>query len=204
MGLWARCCLPWLTDLAMRNRTARAERGRWIPEARGAVLEIGAGSGLNFPVYTRAVTRLWALDPSAGMARLARRRAATAACPVEFLDAPAEAVPLPDGSVDSVVSTWTLCSVADPGRALAEVRRVLRPGGRLVFVEHGRAPEAGVAAWQDRLTPLWRRVAGGCHMNRVVDRLLADGAFDLATLEKGYAQGPRILTYLYRGTATPR
>jgi SAM-dependent methyltransferase len=146
---------------------------------------------------------LYALDPSAELLRKARARAARAGFPVVFLHHPAEAVPLGDAAVDSVVSTWTLCTLPDPPRALAEMRRVLRPGGRLVFIEHGRSPDPGIVRWQDRLTPFWRRVAGGCHLNRPIDALLAEGGFDVLEIERGYVRGPRVGAYLYRGLARP-
>jgi ubiquinone/menaquinone biosynthesis C-methylase UbiE len=119
---------------------------------------------------------------------------------VKLMECGAESLPLEDRSVDSVVMTWTLCSIGDPGQALAEVRRVLRPGGELIFVEHGQAGEAGVRRWQDRISPIWRRLAGGCHLNRPVDRLIQDAGFSLAELETGYlVKGPRAFTFHYRG-----
>lgn len=203
MGLYARYVLPLLTDLAMGSRVVGRERARWVPRARGIVLEIGVGSGRNAPFYGRAVERLLALEPSEGLRRLARRRMAAAPFPVEVLPHPAEAIPLGDDAVDSVVTTWTLCSVADPGRVVAEVLRVLRPEGRLIFVEHGRSPEPGVRAWQDRLTPVWRRVAGGCHLNRPIADLLTRGGLVFEEIETGYAGGTRIGSYFYRGIARP-
>jgi SAM-dependent methyltransferase len=122
--------------------------------------------------------------------------------PVELMECGAERLPLEDGSVDSVVMTWTLCSIGDPGRALAEIRRVLRPGGALIFVEHGRAPEANVRRWQGRITPIWRKVAGGCHLDRPVDRLIEASGLRLIDLETGYmVKGPQTFTFHYRGQA---
>lgn len=203
MGFYARAILPRLLDLAMRHPTARAERARWIPLATGHVLEIGIGSGLNLPYYGPEVLSLTGLDPCPALLVRAGRRARRAGRPVGLLLGTAEALPLPAASVDTVVSTWTLCSVGDPGQVLAEVRRVLRPGGRLVFVEHGRAPDPRVRAWQIRLTPLWRRLAGGCHLNRAVDRLLQEAGFGVEHLDAGYRRGPRLTTYLYCGLAVP-
>lgn len=203
MSFYARCILPRLTDLAMRNAEARRQRAGWVPRAAGVVLEIGAGSGLSLPVYGPGVRRLYALEPSAPLLRMAARRAVALAVPVVFLQASAEAIPLGDGSVDSVVTTWTLCTIPDPLRALGEIRRVLRPAGALVFVEHGRAVEPAVVRWQDRLTPLWRRVAGGCHLNRPIEALLGRGGFAIAELESGHVKGPRVGSYLYRGVARP-
>jgi SAM-dependent methyltransferase len=203
MGLYARYLLPRLTDLAMRNPAVRAERARFLPLAEGLVLEVGVGSGLNIPFYSTAVRRLYALDPSAELLRMAGARAHDAPFPMEFLQHPAEAIPLADGVVDCVVTTWTLCTVRDPVRALIEMRRVLRPAGRLIFVEHGRSPDRRIVRWQDRLTPLWRRVTGGCHLNRSIDRLLGQGGFDVVEVETGYISGPRVGAFLYRGVARP-
>jgi ubiquinone/menaquinone biosynthesis C-methylase UbiE len=198
---YERYILPRLIHLAMRNKAAAAERARFVPMATGTVLEIGAGSGLNLPFYGPKVVRLYALDPSRELWRMARRRVNAAAFPVEYLTASAEAIPLDDQAVDTVVTTWTLCSIPDPGKALAEMRRVVRPGGRLIFVEHGRSPEPRVRAWQDRLTPLWRRVAGGCHLNRAIDRLILDAGFGLGEIEREYAGRPKTMEYLYKGVA---
>jgi ubiquinone/menaquinone biosynthesis C-methylase UbiE len=134
---------------------------------------------------------------------MARERDAEAAVPIEFLEASAEAVPLDDASIDTVVTTWTLCTIPDAPRALAELRRVLKPGGALLFVEHGRAPESGVAWWQDRLDPLWRRLAGGCHLNRKIDDLISGSGFRLDALANARLPGPRTHTFLYEGRARP-
>jgi len=201
MRLYSKYVLPVLTHLAMRNKAARAERARWIPLATGVVLEIGVGSGLNIPIYGPNVRKLYALDPSEELRRMAQPRAERAGFPVEFLAAPAEAIPLAAASVDSVVTTWTLCTIADPARALQELRRVLRPGGRMTFVEHGRSPDPEVVRWQDRLTPVWRRIAGGCHLNRPIDLLIAASGFEVEVMERGYSGGPRVGAYLYRGVA---
>ncbi len=177
MSFYQRCVLPHLLHLVMRQETLLPFRKRVIGAAAGRVLEIGIGSGLNLPLYGPTVDSLIALEPSYELLAMARGSLAAALIPVEFLHASAEAVPLDDGSVDTVVTTWTLCTIPDPPRALAEMRRVLRPGGALLFVEHGRAPEPGVARWQDRLDPLWSRVAGGCHLNRKIGELISAGGF---------------------------
>ena len=203
MGFYGKYVLPTLIELAMKNKAAQAERVRFVPRASGEVLEIGVGSGLNIPIYGSGVRKLYALDPSAELLRMAGRRAERAAFPVELLQHPAEAIPLGDGTVDSVVTTWTLCSIPDAAAALREVRRVLRPTGRLILIEHGRSPDPSVVRWQDRVTPLWRKISGGCHLNRPIDRLLAQGGFEVSELERGYMAGPRIGAYLYRGIARP-
>lgn len=202
-GLYARFVLPRLTDLAMRHPTASAERARFIPLASGVVLEVGIGSALNLPFYPPTIEKLYGVDPSVDLWMLGRRRVEVARFPVEFLVRSAESIPLGTATFDTVVSTWTLCTIHDPRRALTEMRRVLRSTGRLIFIEHGRAPDTGVRRWQDRLTPLWKRVAGGCHMNRKIDTLIADAGFHFTTLDTGYTRGPRPFVYLYRGVAHP-
>lgn len=202
MGVYGAYVLPLLTDLAMRSSVAAAERARWIPLAQGRVLEIGAGSGLNFAHYTARARTVYALEPSAELRRIARRRARRASVPIVFLAASAEAIPLSDASVDTVVTSWTLCTIPDATRAVREMARVLRGEGQLIFVEHGRAPDSRVQRWQNRLTPVWRRLAGGCHLNRAMDRLIQAGGFEIATMERSYVPGPRVMAYFYRGVAT--
>jgi len=203
MSLYSRRVLPLLTHLGMSDRALTAERARWIPRAAGVVLEIGVGSALNVPFYGSNVRKLYALEPSEGLRRMAAPRASRAAFPVEFLAASAEAIPLPAASVEWVVTTWTLCTIGDPSMALREIKRVLHPEGGVLFVEHGRSPDPRVLRWQDRLTPIWRRVAGGCHLNRPIDRMIEDAGFTIERLERGYIRGPRFSTFLYRGIARP-
>jgi ubiquinone/menaquinone biosynthesis C-methylase UbiE len=203
MRLYDRRLLPRLIDLAMRSRQLDPYRQRAIAAAGGGVLEIGAGSGRNFALYGPQVEGICALDPSPELLRLARRRAAAARVRVRLVRGSAELLPFAAASFDTVVTTWTLCSIPDPARALAEARRVLRSGGRLVFVEHGLAPEPGVARWQRRLTPYWRPLAGGCHLDRPIDDLVRAAGFDIAEIATEYAPGPRPWTYFYQGTAMP-
>ena len=160
MGFYERWIVPRLLDLAMRNRVLDPYRQRTIETAQGLVLEVGVGSGLNLPLYGPAVTRVVAIDPSPELLRLTSRRTADVVIPVSLLRASAEHLPLADGVFDAIVMTWTLCSIPNPIAALTEMRRVLRPGGRLIFVEHGLSPEIRVARWQHRLTPCWRRIGG--------------------------------------------
>jgi ubiquinone/menaquinone biosynthesis C-methylase UbiE len=172
-----------------------------VPAARGVVLEIGIGSGLNMPFYTSAVTRLYGIDPSAELLAMAQGRAAVAPFPVELFNHGADHIPLADAWIDTVVVTWSLCSIANVEDALREMRRVLKPGGTLIFVEHGLAPDAGVRKWQNRLTPFWRRFTGGCHLNRKMDDLVRDAGFTIADLRTEYMPGPRALAFMYEGSA---
>jgi len=155
MGLYAKYVLPRVIDFAMRNMDAARLRADWVSHARGEVLEVGIGSGLNLPFYSSEVQHLYGVDPSAELERMARTRTVNAPMKVEFLSQSVEEVlPLSDKSIDTVVITWTLCSIADPSRALQQMKRVLKPNGLLIFVEHGLAPEDNVATWQYRLTPM--------------------------------------------------
>jgi ubiquinone/menaquinone biosynthesis C-methylase UbiE len=201
MSIYERWILPPLLDRAMRQRQVERYRRNLIPAASGRVLEIGVGSGLNFPHYASDVTEVIGLDPSERLLSMARRRAETACAPVGLIQGSATAIPLGDDSVDTLVMTWTLCSIPDPLAALGEMRRVLKPGGLLLFVEHGLSPEPGAARWQHRLTPFWRPFAGGCSLNRKIDDLLRAGGFEIAEITTGYANGPRPMTYMYEGRA---
>lgn len=203
MSFYQRHVPPRLLHMAMRQEALLPFRQRVISAADGRVLEIGIGSGLNLPLYGPSVRTVIGLEPSPELLRMARDRAATAPVPVELLEASAEAVPLELASIDTVVTTWTLCTIPDAYRALAELRRVLKPGGVLLFVEHGRAPEPGVALWQDRLDPLWRRAAGGCHLNRKIYNLISGCGFQIDTLANARLPGPRTHTFLYEGRARP-
>jgi SAM-dependent methyltransferase len=199
-SFYARAVLPWLIHLAMKNKEIARRRPGVVEAARGRVLEIGIGSGLNLPHY-RGVTCVVGIDPSLKLLTFARSLARNTAFPVELVADSAEDLPFPDATFDTVLSTCTLCSIPDLARALGEARRVLKPGGRFIFLEHGRSPDPGVARWQDRLTPLWRHVSGGCHLNRKIDAALGDAGFTIESLRNEYAKGPRPMTYLYIGTA---
>ena len=195
--------LPHVIHAARRQRNLAAYRERVISGAAGRVLEIGAGSGLNFALYGRDVERVLALAPSRKLLAMARRPAGNTTRPVELLDASAEAMPLPHRSVDTAVTTWTLCTIPEVARALTETRRVLKPGARLLFVEHGRSPDAGVRRWQDRLTPLWKRLGGGCHLNRGIADLIESAGFRIERLDTGYMPGPKLMTFMHEGLARP-
>jgi len=203
MGLYQRYLLPRLIQCACGSRVVDRQRRKVVPLAQGEVLEIGFGSGLNLPHYRPGqVDTLWALEPSAEMRALAAPRVAASGLKPRWLDLPGEALPLPDASVDCVVMTYTLCTIPDAGAALAQLKRVLRPGGRLLFCEHGAAPDAGVRRWQDRLDGPWGRIAGGCHLNREVAPLIASGGFRFDALQSGYLpKTPRFAGYNTWGCA---
>jgi ubiquinone/menaquinone biosynthesis C-methylase UbiE len=201
-GLYQNWIAPTLLDWSMRSQRLVAFRSRVVSAAEGRVLEIGIGSGLNLPFYAAQARQIFGLDPSTALLARARRKASPAQSRVQFLAGSAERIPLDAGSVDTVVMTWVGCSIPDIALALDEIRRVLRPGGHLLFVEHGRAPQQRIARWQDRLDPLWTRIAGGCHINRSPDVLIRQAGLRIDRLETGYIPGPKITTFLYEGSAT--
>ena len=204
MGFYQDQIVPSLINWSMRQKNLAAYRARIIPAAEGRVLEIGIGSGLNLPFYSRNVARVIGLEPSARLLAMARRVERAGNGSVEFIEGSAEAIPLQDASVDTVVTTWTLCSSPDALRALRDMRRVLRPGGRLLFVEHGRAPDPNVIWWQDLLTPVWKRLGGGCHLNRAIGTLIEGAGFQFDRLHTGYMRGPKPMTFMYEGSARLR
>jgi len=166
------------------------------------VLEVGVGSGLNIPVYGKQVETVVGIDPSPRLLAIARRRADAAGVRAELLQGSATAIPIADNTIDTVVMTWTLCSITDPLAALCEMRRVLKPDGMLLFVEHGLSPEPGIERWQHRLTPIWGHLAGGCHLDRKMDDLIHSAGFNMVELRTEYANGPRPMTYMYVGRAS--
>jgi ubiquinone/menaquinone biosynthesis C-methylase UbiE len=204
MGFYQRWIVPRLIDLAMRNRSLDAYRQRTIRAAGGVVLEIGVGSGQNLPLYGSAVDRVYAIDPSMELLHMARNRIVEPRLPVSLIRASAEQLPFADAIFDTIIMTWTLCSIPNPLVALIEMRRVLKPGGNLVFVEHGLSPESRVARWQHRVTPCWRRIAGGCHLDRKMDDLIRSAGFQLNGIETHYIDGPKLMTFMYQGQASTR
>jgi ubiquinone/menaquinone biosynthesis C-methylase UbiE len=202
MGWYSEQAVPRLLALLMRGTDYQRLRARTLAGLHGEVLEIGFGSGLNLPFYPAEVTRITAVEPSAVGRQLGADRIAASRVPVEFAGADAQALPAADQSADCVLSTWTLCSIPDAAAALAEARRVLRPGGRLHFIEHGRSPDAKVARMQRRLNPLQRALAGGCHLDRPIDRLITAAGLEVTRLETYYVPGPRALTWTFEGVAS--
>jgi ubiquinone/menaquinone biosynthesis C-methylase UbiE len=203
MGFYERRILPRLVHLSMRQDTFLAYRRRVVPAAQGRVLEIGVGSGLNLPLYTDAAEHVVGVDTSPRLLSMARHVHRSGAASTELIEGSAEALPLEDKSIDTVVTTWTLCTIPDVNAALREMRRVLKPSGALLFVEHGRSPHEKVRRWQDRLTPVWKRLGGGCHLNRPIRVLLEDSGFRIERVETGYMKGPKPMTFMYEGKAIP-
>ena len=204
MGLWAESILPRVIDRALRTPEVAARRGRTLAGLTGTVLEIGFGSGLNLRHDPPAVERVLAVEPSDLAWRLAEARMGEGAPPVERVGLDGARLPAPDRSVDAVVSIFTLCTIPDADAAMVEIRRVLRPGGALHFLEHGRAPEESVRRWQRRLQPLQSRMLGGCRLDRRIDDLVAGSGLEVVELTTGYGDGPKPFSYLYRGRAAAR
>ncbi|MDA1100021.1 MAG: class I SAM-dependent methyltransferase [Proteobacteria bacterium] len=202
MSVYSKYILPWGINLACGGKPIARQRAKIVPRARGEVLEIGIGSGLNLPFYDGAkVQKVWGLEPCPEMRRMAERVAGRVDFPVEFLDLPGEDIPLDDQSVDTVLVTYTLCTIPQAALALQQIHRVLKPGAELLFCEHGRAPDENVRRWQDRIDPLWSKFSGGCHLNRPIDRLLQDAGFRITEMETMYIPGPRTHTFNYWGAA---
>ncbi len=204
MGIYGRHILPTLIDIVMRDHGITDLRRDVVAAAEGDVLEVGIGSGLNLRFYGGRVRSVVGVDSSPGLLAKARRRAQGRPFPVELVEADAARLPFGAGRFDSAVVTWTLCSIPEAARALGEIRRVLKPDGRLHFVEHGLAPDAAVQRWQSRLTPLWRPLAGGCHLDRKPDALIESAGFRLLRIEAFQGPGGRVAGYMYRGSAEPR
>jgi len=205
MGLYRRYILPRVVHFTCGLKPNMRQREKVVPRARGRVLEIGIGSGLNLPYYDSAkVSKLWGLDPSPEMTRMAKRTAGSLPFEVEFIGLPGDEIPLADHSVDTVVVTYTLCTIPDTAPALRQMNRVLRPGGELIFCEHGAAPDASVRRWQDRLNPIWKQLGGGCNLNRPIPMLIEAGGFRITSLDTMYLPGWRPASFNYWGTAVPR
>lgn len=202
MGVYNEYCLPHLINCTCGMPEIEKQRSIVVPQAYGRVLEVGMGSGLNLKHYdNEKVEMIWGLEPSIGMRRKAAVNLAASQIEVTWLDLPSESIPLDDHSVDTIVLTYTLCTIEDVDRALAEMRRVLKPTGQMVFSEHGEAPDEGVQRWQRRINPLWKKIAGGCNLNRQIPVLLKSGGFEIIELKQHYLKGPKVATYQYFGVA---
>lgn len=202
MGFYDRYILPPMLDYVMRDKPIMRQRAKVVPLAQGRVLEVGIGSGLNLSFYDKSkVEKVIGLDPSPELQVMARKRAAEAGIDVDWKALSGESIPLPDDSVDSIVITYTMCTIPDVHAALLEMRRVMKPGARMFFSEHGLAPDASVRRWQNRLNPLWGKFSGGCNINRDVPRMLADAGLLVDRIETMYLPGPRPLTFNYWGSA---
>lgn len=203
MGFYEDRILPHLVNLTMRNRRLIPYRERVISAAEGRVLEIGIGSGLNLPLYSPRVREIFGLDPAPRLLAMSRHAAGRLLLPVTFIEGSGETIPLDDRSIDTVVTTWTLCTIPAVIEAVHEMRRVLRPSGQLLFVEHGLAPDDNIRKWQDWLTPAWKRISGGCHLNRPIGTMVENAGFSITQLETGYMKGPKPMAFLYEGRAKP-
>lgn len=202
MSFYDEHCLPHLIHCACSLKVIRSQREKVVPAAEGRVLEVGMGSALNIPFYDPdKIDFVWGLEPSRAMRKKARRNLGRAPFEVRLLDLPGEEIPLDDNSVDTVLLTYTLCTIPDWHSALQQMRRVLKPGGKLVFCEHGLAPDERVQKFQDKVNPFWKKVAGGCHLNRPIPNYIEEGGFSIQTLETGYLPGPKFAGFNYWGAA---
>jgi len=206
MSLYDKYILPKIIDWGCGQEIMQQQRQQVVPMAYGRILEIGIGSGRNLPFYDSThVEKVIGIDPSAEMLAMARERSRDLPFPVEFVQMGSETIPLDDHSVDTVLMTFTLCTIPDVEAALQQMRRVLKPGGELIFCEHGRAPDANIQKWQDRINPLWKRCFGGCNINRNIPALLRASGFRINRIEQTYLPDtPRIAGYRYLGTASAR
>lgn len=204
MGLYVDRILPRITDVALGRKELEAVRARACEGLAGEVLEVGFGSGRNVRHYPAAVDRVLAVGPATAERDLAERRLAKSSVTVDFIGLDGQRLPLDDGSVDHVLTTWTLCTIPDVAAALAEMRRVLRLGGTFHFVEHGLSPDPKIARWQQRLNPVQKKLFGGCHLNRSIAELVAAAGLELGPVARYYAPGPKTFSYFYAGTASKR
>jgi len=194
--------LPRLNDMALRGREFARIRERVAAGLSGQVLEVGFGSGLNVPHYPSSVDRVQAVDPATVGRKLATKRVTASAVNIEYVGLDGQILSIESSSIDHALVTWSLCTIPDVDRALREILRVLRRGGKLHFVDHGRSPDPKVAHWQDRLTPLQGRLGGGCHLNRQIDELVAKAGFEMSRIENYYMRGPKPYSYMFEGLAT--
>ena len=204
MKLYDKYVLPKLIDAACSQPPMTRLREQYVSQAAGHVLEMGIGSGLNLVHYGPEVKSITGVDPATSLTIKAQQRAEQISTPVEVLGLSGEDLSCDDNAFDTVVCTWTLCSIPNPYRAVDEMRRVLKPRGRLIFVEHGKADEAPVVKWQRAIEPLWKKIGGGCHLTRRTDELLEGGGFKLQTFASGYEPGPKFAAFMMHGIALLR
>jgi len=201
MGFYQDRIVPQLVNLSMRNNRLAPYRERLLAQAEGRVLEIGVGSGVNLPLYSSRASEILGVEPHPRLLNMASSKKGRV--PTKLIEGSAESLPFETSSVDTVVTTWTLCTIPDVAKGLAEMRRVLKPGGQLLFVEHGLSPDHSVRKWQNRLNPVWKKIAGGCHLNRPIAELIEAAGFRISRLDRGYMQGPKPMTFMYEGAARP-
>ena len=200
-NLYEKHILPRLIDKACSQPPMTKLRATYVSQAAGKVLEIGIGSGLNLAHYGDSVESIVGVDPAEDLTQTAKQRAASIHAPVDVIGVSGESIPVASDSFDTVVCTWTLCSIPDPEPAVAEMHRALKPGGRLIFVEHGRSVDAYVYKWQRRIEPLWKIIGGGCHLTRKADDLIRAAGFNITQLESGYQPGPKFAAFMTHGIA---
>ena len=203
MSLYEQHVLPHLINCACGSPPILKLRSQLVPRAEGVVLEVGMGSGINLPFYdTSKIDFVWGLEPSLGMRNKAAKQIAQSPVKVHWLDLPGEKIPLEDNSVDTILLTFTLCTIPDTTKALAQMRRVLKPSGKLLFCEHGRAEQTNIKKWQDRLNPVWSKLAGGCQLNRKIDSLISEAGFKIGQSSCFFIpKTPRFAGYIYTGDA---
>ncbi len=202
MGLYAKYLLPKLIDKACGQKPMMKLRAEFVSQAQGDVLEIGIGSGLNLEYYPATTNSITGLDPAVEITELAQQRIEDIDIPVELLNLSSEEIPADDGRFDTIVCTWTMCSIPNIYQAVREMYRVLKPGGKFIFIEHGLSPDNNIAKWQARIEPAWKVIGGGCHLSRKADELLLDGGFRMDSLDSGYLPGPKFAAFMYRGVAS--
>ena len=202
MSLYENYFLPKLLDFCCGMEGFQNKRSQIVPMAHGRVLEIGIGSGLNFEHYNfNNIDEIVGVDPAVSSIAIARSRSSQYNSKISFIESSAESIALESGSFDCVVVGYSLCTIPEPLKALAEARRLMKPTGSLLFMEHGLAPEQNIQKWQHRLTPGWKKIAGGCNLNRDIADLISAGGFQFKSLKKKYIKGPKILSFQYYGEA---
>jgi len=203
LGLYNKYILPKIINCACGSKPINYQRDKIVPYAQGVVLDIGIGSGLNIPFYNKSnINHLYGLDPSSELIEIAKRVAKTHKLEIEFLECGAESIPLADNSIDTIVITYTMCTIPDISLSNAEMFRVLKPNGKLLFCEHGIAPDENVAKWQKIINPLWNKIAGGCNLNRDIPRLIKSSGLKISEIEEMYLPStPKFAGYNYWGVA---